>query len=79
MEIMCLCWPGDNSFHIAGGEGMAGGGGDCSLQAVPKVESSARAPRLPRFIQLVSFSVTLLVISILDIVYECHLRPFLQF
>ena len=31
-----------------------------------KVESSARAPRLPRFILLVRLSDTLLVISILD-------------
>ena len=34
----------------------------------------AGAPRLPRFILLVSFSGTLLVVSILDIVYDCHLR-----
>ena len=42
----------------------AGGGG---LWAVSKVESSARAPRLPRFIQLVSFIDTLLVVWTLDI------------
>ena len=46
------------------------GGGMC---IVPKVESSARAPRLPRFILLVSLSDTLLVVSILEIVYNCHL------
>ena len=46
------------------------GGGLC---VVPKVESSARAPRLPRFILLVSLSDTLLVVSILEIVYDCHL------
>ena len=51
------------------------GGG---LWAVSKVESSARAPRLPRFIQLVSFIDTLLVVWTLDIVYDCHLRPLLQ-
>ena len=37
----------------------------------------ARAPRLPGFILLVSFSDTLLAVSILGIVYDCHLRPFL--
>ena len=37
------------------------------LWAVYKVESSAWAPRLPRFILLPSFSDTLLVVSILDI------------
>ena len=41
-------------------------------------EETARAPALPRFILLVNFSDTLLVISILDIVYDCHLRPLLQ-
>ena len=32
----------------------------------------------PRFILLVSFSDTLLVVSILDIIYDCHLRQHLQ-
>ena len=41
-------------------------------------EETARASALPRFILLVNFSDTLLVISILDIVYDCHLRPLLQ-
>ena len=31
------------------------------------------APRLPRFILLGSFSDTLLVVSILDMIYDCHL------
>ena len=44
-------------------------GGEC-LWSVSKVESSARAPRLPSFILLVSFSDSLLAVSILDIVYE---------
>ena len=44
-----------------------------SVWAVSKVESSARALHLPRFIMLASFSDTLLVVSILDIVYDCHL------
>ena len=43
-----------------------------SLLAVSKVESSARGPRLPRFILLGRFSDTLLVVSILDIC-NCHL------
>ena len=41
-------------------------------------ELCARAHRLPRFTQLVSFRDTLLVVSILDLVYDCHLRPLLQ-
>ena len=36
-------------------------------------ELSARALHLPRLILLASFSDTLLVVSILDIVYDCHL------
>ena len=44
-----------------------------SLWAVSKVESSARALRLSRFILLGGFTDTLLVVSILDIVYDCHL------
>ena len=36
-------------------------------------ELGARASRLLRFILLVSFNDTLLVVSILDIVYDCHL------
>ena len=46
------------------------------LWAVSKIER-ARASS-PRFILLASFSDTLLVVSILDIVYHCHLRPLLQ-
>ena len=41
-------------------------------------KSRARRARLPRLILLVSFSDTLLVVSILDIVYDCHLWPLLQ-
>ena len=44
-----------------------------SWWAVSEVDSSAHAPRLPRFILLGSFSDTLLVVSILHIVYDCHL------
>ena len=65
------CWPGGGPFRaVVGWEG--------GLWAVSKVESSARAPRLPRFIQLVSFIDTLLVVWTLNIVYDCHLRPLLQ-
>ena len=59
-------WPFPGSVCVC----VCVGGGLC---VVPKVESSARAPRLPRFILLVSLSDTLLVVSILDIVYDCHL------
>ena len=37
-----------------------------------KVESLVRAPHLPRFTLMGSFSDTLLVVKILDIVYDCH-------
>ena len=36
-------------------------------------ELGVSAPRLPRFILLASFSSTLFAVSILDIVYDCHL------
>ena len=53
------------------------GGG---LWAVSKVERTARTrtPRFPRFILLASFSDTLLMVSIIEIVYDCYLRPLLQ-
>ena len=41
-------------------------------------EFGARAPPLPSFILLVSFSDTLLAVSILDIVYDCDLWQLLQ-
>ena len=41
-------------------------------------ELCAWAHRLPRFTLLVSFRDALLVVSILDLVYDCHLRPLLQ-
>ena len=60
--------------------GLWEGGG--SLWPVSKVGSSARACVralcLPRFILLGGFSDTLLVVLILDIVYDCHLQPVLQ-
>ena len=59
--------------------GAVGGGG--SLWPVSKVGSSARACVralcLPRFILLGGFSDTLLVVLILDIVYDCHLESVL--
>ena len=67
VSLLAWGWP------FPGWAGRWGG-----LWAVSKVESSARAPRLPRFIQLVSFIDTLLVVWTLDIVYDCHLRPLLQ-
>ena len=56
--------------HPRGSSALSGLWG--SLLAVSKVESSARGPRLPRFILLGRFSDTLLVVSILDIC-NCHL------
>ena len=50
--------------------GCVRGGGWGNLWAVSKVQTSVRAPRLPGFILLRSFSDTLLVVSVLDIVYE---------
>ena len=43
------------------------------LWTVYRVGGLTRVPRLPGFILLVSFSDTLLVASILDMVYDCHL------
>ena len=63
-------WPFPGSVCVCVCVCVCMGGGLC---IVPKVESSARAPRLPRFILLVSLSDTLLVVSILEIVYDCHL------
>ena len=49
---------------------MGGGGG---LWALSKVVNSVFTPGLPRCIPMVNFSDTLLVVLILDIVYDCHL------
>ena len=48
------------------------------LWAVSRVEGSARAPGLSGFILLGSFSGTLLEVSILGMVYDCHLGLLLQ-
>ena len=49
-----------------------------SLWAVSKVESSAHASCLPKFILLGSFSDNLLVVCISDIVYDGRLLAVLQ-
>ena len=51
---------------------LVGGGGGCVL-GNNQIISVQRAPRLPRFILVGGFSDTLLVVSILDIVYDCHM------
>ena len=48
------------------------------MWAASKIQGLVRASHLLRLILLVSFSDTLLVVSILDIVYDCHLWPLLQ-
>ena len=78
MKAMRLCWPGHSPFRalcVLGGEGGGGGLVGC----VQSRELCARTPRLPKFVLLVNFSDTLLVFSILNIVYDCYLRLLLQF
>ena len=62
MGAMGPFWPGFGPFRAVG-----------NLWAVSKVESSQWAPHLPRLIWLVNISDTLLVVLILDMVYDCHL------
>ena len=64
-------WP-----FLAGWGGGAGGGG-VLMGSVDSRELGVRAST-SRFILLVRFSDTLLLVSILDMVYDCHLRPLLQ-
>ena len=64
-SFLACRWP----FAGCGGGGALVG----RLWAASRVESSACAPRPPWFILLVSFSDILLVVSILDIVCDCHL------
>ena len=59
-----------------GGGGWGCGGGLASC--VQRREHGACAPRIRMFIRLVSFSETLLVVSILNMVYDCHMWPLLQ-
>ena len=68
-----LAW--DSPFWAVGGGGERGGE---VLWAVSKVEGSAHVPRLLKFILLEGFSGTLLVVSILGMFYDRHLRPLLQ-
>ena len=64
---MGLCWPGDSPFRIVVG----------LMGCVCGWRLGKSMPCLPRLILLVSFSDTLLVVSILDIVYDCHFGPLL--
>ena len=57
--------------------GWAGDGGGVLMGSVDSRELGVRAST-SRFIPLVRFSDTLLLVSILDMVYDCHLRPLLQ-
>ena len=57
-------WPGGGSFRAVGG-----------LVVVSGIEGLAGAPRLLGFILLLGCSGTLLVVSALDVVWDCHLRP----
>ena len=76
-----LHWIGPGLFPCGCGWGGVGCGGvGVGLCGVRSRELGAGcAPHLPRFILLVSFSDTLLVVAILGIVYDCRLRPLLQF
>ena len=56
---------------LCGGGGGGGGGG--GLWAVSKVEGSTGAPCLPGSILMGGFNGALLVVSILGMVYDCHL------
>ena len=60
----CLAF-GPFGAGVVGGRGVVG----CVLSR----EVDTRAPRHPRFILLGSFIDPLLVVSILEIVYDCHL------
>ena len=81
--FLCAVWlPGCLGAPCSGraqglgfGPSLAGGGG--FLGCVQSQELGTHAPRLSRFIMLVSFSDTLLVVLILETVYECHMRPLL--
>ena len=61
------------TFHTVG-VGREGAWGLC-----PKRELGVCQLRLPMFIMLVIFLDILLVVSILNIVYDCHLWPLLHF
>ena len=69
---------GGSSFSSFGPFQAVEGGGGWLVGCVQDQELCARAHRLSRFTLLVSFRDTLLVVSISDLVYDCHLRPLLQ-
>ena len=71
MGAMGPFWPGDSSSRAVGGGGLAG--------CVQSREFGACAPRLPRFILLVNFSDTLLVVSILEILDSPEGIKYLKF
>ena len=60
-------WPGFVKWFLWPGVALSMLLGRGGFWAASKVESSARAPRLPRFILLVSLSDILLVVSISEI------------
>ena len=74
---LCLWFRFCAWFVIAVGGPFFGPGGCCywvlwELCVLFGRELGASVPPLPRFILLQSFSDTLLVVSILDVVYDCH-------
>ena len=62
------CGDGNTGIKFSVGLFRAVGGREEGLAGVPKVKSSARQPRLLRFILLRSLSDTLLVVSVLEII-----------
>ena len=62
------CGDGSTGIKFSVGLFRAVGGREGGLAGVPKVKSSARQPRLLRFILLRSLSDTLLVVSVLEII-----------
>ena len=60
---------------LSGLQGVGGGGCLCPISRLGCVQYRELGARAR---MALSFSDTLLVVSILDIVYDCHLRPLLQ-
>ena len=72
MVVICGSY---GSFWARGGPFRAVGGWmgvGVLVGCAQSRELGGRAARLLRFILLVSFSDTLLVVSMVDIVYDCH-------
>lgn len=62
----------DPCLALSGLSVCVGGGGGVACRLCPRSTARrARLPHLPEFILLGSFSSTLLVVFILDIVYDC--------